>query len=170
LRYLPFFGNFLLDNAAAICYNIAKFEVWGGHDRAIRFECHRRAALKMSEANYPSVRNPTIPRGFPAAAAGADKLKKKKKSPVTELLKRLSAVAFVVWCVSSIVSTRSEISGRRSELEALRERAVLLELENEEFRNILYETDERAFMERIAIDVLGYAYPNERRFIDKTRS
>lgn len=32
------------------------------------------------------------------------------------------------------------------------------------------EDDERTYMERIAMEKLGYAYPDERRFYDTTRN
>ncbi|MCL2054851.1 MAG: hypothetical protein FWG90_10530 [Oscillospiraceae bacterium] len=98
------------------------------------------------------------------------KLKKKKSNPVGNFLKTMAAIAFIVWCAFSFVSTQSEIAGKRSELDALKERTYALEQENEEYLNILSEENERDFMERIAIDALGYAYPNERRFIDTTRN
>jgi hypothetical protein len=101
---------------------------------------------------------------------GARERETKKGAPVTNLLKKLAAAAFVVWCLASVVGVQSDISGRKDELNALREKVVVLERENEELRDILYEEDERAFMERIAVESLGYAYPNERRFIDKTRN
>ena len=100
----------------------------------------------------------------------AEKLKKKKSSPVINLLKTMAVFAFVIWCVFSYVITQSEIVGKKSELDALKERAAVLERENEEYSGILTEEDERAFMERIAVETLGYAYPNERRFIDTTRN
>ena len=55
-----------------------------------------------------------------------------------------------------------------AELQALVEEAELLEDANDEYQSMLSENDERAFMERYAVEVLDYAYPNERRFYDTT--
>ena len=40
--------------------------------------------------------------------------------------------------------------------------------QNDEYIRLLSADDEAAYMERIAIERLGYAYPNERRFISLT--
>jgi cell division protein FtsB len=110
-------------------------------------------------------RNYSAGRGYKAARRGG-----KKKYVPASVLKSAAVFAFVAWCLFSIVSAQSEMAGKKSELEALKEKTAAFELENEEYRSILSEEDERAFVERIAIDTLGYAYPNERRFVDKTRN
>ena len=102
------------------------------------------------------------------------KVKKNKKllkprrnnHPLLKLFGTLSGFAFVLYCISSIVLTQAEIAEKKQELAVLSEKAERLESENDEYQSILSEDDERAFMERYAIDVLGYAYPNERRFYD----
>ena len=59
---------------------------------------------------------------------------------------------------------------KKKKLSQLEEKAAQLEAENDEYASILAEDDERAYMEKIAIEVLGFAYPNERRFYDTTRN
>ena len=93
---------------------------------------------------------------------------KKKKHAVLSAMFTISGIAFVMYCLSSIVLTQAEISEKKQELAALTEKAERLEDENDEYQSILSEEDEREFMERYAIEVLGYAYPNERRFYDTT--
>ncbi|MBP1561183.1 MAG: hypothetical protein J6C96_08090 [Oscillospiraceae bacterium] len=96
-------------------------------------------------------------------------LKKKKQShPLLRLFITVSGLAFVVYCVSSIVLTQAEIAEKKQELDALIVEAELLEEANDGYQSILSEDDEAAFMERYAVEVLGYAYPNERRFYDTT--
>ena len=63
-----------------------------------------------------------------------------------------------------------EYNEKEAELEELKLIAEQLEAENAEYESILSEEDERTYMERIAIEKLGYAYPDERRFYDTTRS
>lgn len=94
--------------------------------------------------------------------------KKKQGSPLMKFVVTVTGFVFVVYCVSSIVLTQAEIAEKRQELDVLVEKAEKLEDENEEYQSILSEEDERAFMERYAVEVLGYAYPNERRFYDTT--
>lgn len=97
----------------------------------------------------------------------AKALKRKKSgSPFMRFIIAITGSVFVLYCAVSIVVTQAEIAEKRQELDALVEKAEKLEEENDEYRSILSEEDERTFMERYAVEVLGYAYPNERRFYD----
>ena len=93
---------------------------------------------------------------------------RRNNHPLLKLFGTISGFAFVLYCISSIVLTQAEIADKKQELAVLAEKAERLEAENDEYQSILSEEDEKAFMERYAIDVLGYAYPNERRFYDTT--
>ena len=83
-----------------------------------------------------------------------------------KLIVGIAGIAFVLYCVSSIVLTQAEIAEKKQELAVLSEKSEKLEQDNDEYQSILSEEDEAVFMERYAVDVLGYAYPNERRFYD----
>lgn len=103
----------------------------------------------------------------------ADAIRKKKlsrkgrqASPLMRLVITITSFVFVMYCVTSIVMTQAEIAEKKQELDVLEEKAEKLEEQNAEYLSILSEDDERAFMERYAVEVLGYAYPNERRFYD----
>lgn len=97
-------------------------------------------------------------------------LKKKKSNPLLGFIGRVSALAFVLYCVGSIVFTQYEIAQKQKELDKLEIKAEELEASNDEYQSILNEEDEQKYMERIAIEVLGYAYPTERRFYDTARN
>ena len=94
--------------------------------------------------------------------------KKKKRNPFSKLGITVTVMVFVVACVFEIISTQAEVAEKKRELDALVKEAEMLEDENDEYQSILSEEDERAFMERYAVEMLGYAYPNERRFYDTT--
>ena len=96
--------------------------------------------------------------------------RKKKGSPFSRFMASLAAVVFTIFCLGSFVVSNAEIYEKKQELAALKKKAAELEAENDKYSSILAEEDERAYMERIAVDVLGYAYPNERRFYDTTRN
>lgn len=96
--------------------------------------------------------------------------RKKRGSPASRFITSLAAVIFTVFCLGSFVLSNAEMYEKKQELEALKKKAAELEAKNDEYSSILAEEDERAYMERIAVDVLGYAYPNERRFYDTTRN
>ncbi len=92
--------------------------------------------------------------------------KNKSGSPLMRLVICVTGVVFVLYCAASIIITQAEIADKKQELAVLAEKAEKLTEENAEYQSILSEEDERAFMERYAVEVLGYAYPNERRFYD----
>lgn len=92
--------------------------------------------------------------------------KRKQGSPLMRFVIMVTGAVFVFYCLCSIVITQAEIAEKKQELDVLAEKAERLEEENAEYLSILSEEDERAFMERYAIEVLGYAYPSERRFYD----
>lgn len=80
----------------------------------------------------------------------------------------IAGFSFVLYCVFSIIMTQAEIAEKKQELALLVEKAERLEESNDEYESMLSEEDENIFMERYAVNVLGYAYPNERRFYDTT--
>lgn len=96
--------------------------------------------------------------------------RKKNGGPFMRGLVSLAGAAMLVYSVCSFVSTEADIAEKKKKLAQLEEKAAMLEAENEEYASILAEDDERAYMEKIAIEVLGFAYPNERRFYDTTRN
>ncbi len=104
-------------------------------------------------------------------AHGGYKLKKEKKpNPVLKLFMLAAAIAGACYCAFSIVSDRVDIAEKQEVLRQLRQQEEELRAENAGYESIIGEEDERAYMERIATEVLGYAYPSERRFYDTTRS
>lgn len=80
------------------------------------------------------------------------------------------ALVLIAACLVTIVSEKVELGEKQAELEILVQQAAALEAENASYQSILSEEDERTYMERIASEKLGYAYPDERRFYDTTRS
>ena len=94
--------------------------------------------------------------------------KKKQSNPFMKFIITVTGAVFVFACIVEIIATQAEIADKKHELQALVEEAELLEDANDEYQSMLSENDERAFMERYAVEVLDYAYPNERRFYDTT--
>jgi cell division protein FtsB len=98
--------------------------------------------------------------------------KTKNKTPKTKLgfpLKMLifiAGTALVLFCLWKFISAQADLEERQQQLLLLQEKAQALAEENAEYESILSETDERTYIERIAVEVLGFAYPNERRFYD----
>ena len=108
-----------------------------------------------------------------AARAALKKAYNKKYRQGSGLLGKAGIVVsllLIIACGDSIFSDMLEYNEKEAELEELKLVAAQLEAENAEYESILNEEDERTYMERIAIEKLGYAYPEERRFYDTTRS
>ncbi len=96
--------------------------------------------------------------------------KKRREKGVSRFFINLAIIAIVVFGSINVISDKIEINSQKKELAELEEEALELEMENATYEAILTQEDERAYMEKIAIDELGYAYPDEVRFYDTTRS
>lgn len=105
-----------------------------------------------------------------AALRRAYKKKMRRKRTAISYIGIPVALVLIVACLISIVSDKVELSVKQQELAVLYGRAEELEAENAGYASILDEEDERTYMERIAAENLGYAYPNERRFYDTSRN
>jgi cell division protein FtsB len=91
---------------------------------------------------------------------------KTKLSFPHKLLIFLAGTALVMYCLWKFISAQADLEEKRQELFILQQKAEALTEENAEYESILSETDERTYIERIAVEVLGFAYPNERRYYD----
>lgn len=72
-------------------------------------------------------------------------------------------------CVFSIISSLTTLKQKREELAEIEAATVIAQTENQELMRILEDDDMRAYMEKVAIEDMNYAYPNERRFYDASR-
>jgi cell division protein FtsB len=91
---------------------------------------------------------------------------KHKNGFILNSLILFTTLSIAVFSIGVFVVRQAEIEEKRIELEGLIAETREYEKLNSEYESILGETDKRAYIERIAGEVLGYAYPNERRFYD----
>ena len=63
-----------------------------------------------------------------------------------------------------IISQQAQIAQLRKESDAINKKITAAKQLNDEYTRLLSSDDEAEYMEKIAIEKLGYAYPNERRF------
>lgn len=95
----------------------------------------------------------------------SEKAKKKKEgSGLFGPLAMFAAFILVVYSIITIISQQVQIAQlkqQKSEINAQMNEARQL---NDEYTRLLASEDESEYMERIAVEKLGYAYPNERRF------
>lgn len=97
-----------------------------------------------------------------AAAAAA---KRKKSSPALfRPLGWFAGFCLIVYSVIVIISQQVQIVQLKQQKQEISDMISEARQLNDEYTRLLASDDESAYMEKIAIEKLGYAYPNERRF------
>lgn len=86
------------------------------------------------------------------------------------LLSKLIIIAVIIGCIVSIIVTQSDISQMQKKLDSIVSRTEEVEADNAELQRTLDEDDINAYMEKLAIEKMNYAYPNERRYYDTSRN
>jgi cell division protein FtsB len=92
-------------------------------------------------------------------------VKKNKRSIPLAMLFAVAAVFLIIYCVAEFISIQAQIEEKHAELSDLENKKNELIINNAELEGILGETDERLYIEKVAVEN-GYAYPNERRYYD----
>ena len=100
----------------------------------------------------------------------AVKSKKLKKRGLFRLISVLVIAAVVIGCIVSFIITQANLSEMRAELRSIQTKTEEVEAENVELQRILDDDDMNAYMEKLAIEEMNYAYPNERRYYDTSRN
>ena len=97
-------------------------------------------------------------------AAAAAARRKKASSPVIKPVFGFAAFCLVVYSVITIISQQVQIAQYKQQKQEINEQITEARMLKDEYTRLLASNDESAYMEKIAIEKLGYAYPNERRF------
>ena len=97
--------------------------------------------------------------------SGGGRVKKirEKKSLISYVFGAI-VVFLVLYAIIAIVTQQAMIAAEEENLAKLREEITKAQQINDEYSRILSSEDERAYMERIAIERMGYGYPGEKRF------
>ena len=99
--------------------------------------------------------------------------KKKRKSGRKSLfnggLVKLVITSVIIGCGVLIVTTEKDCSEKEKELSAIQAEIDSYEAENTELQRVLESDDISSYMEKVAVEERGYAYPDERRFYDTSR-
>ena len=85
------------------------------------------------------------------------------------MLTKIAGVALVMSCVIVLVILQTDCAEKEADLVKINEKISVLEGENEEIKRVLDNTDVSSYMEQVALEEQGYAYPDERRFYDTSR-
>lgn len=97
------------------------------------------------------------------------KQKRNKKGLFNRGLVKLAAGALIIGCAALIITTERDCSDKEKELLAVQNKIDKYEADNMELQRVLENEDMSAYMEKVAIEERGYAYPDERRFYDTSR-
>ena len=98
---------------------------------------------------------------------------KKKKKEEKDVLKGVTvtiAVITVLACFGSIISTQATLTEKREELRELEMKTEEMRSQNEEYQRLFNADDINSYKEKLAIENMNYAYPNEIRFYDTSRN
>ncbi|MDD5947526.1 MAG: hypothetical protein PUC41_07005 [Oscillospiraceae bacterium] len=95
--------------------------------------------------------------------------KERRRALIKSVVGVVAGGAFAVVCLISMIGSFSTLQQKSRELDEIKAATAVEEAENAELLRILEDDDMRAYMEKVAIEELNYAYPNERRFYDASR-
>lgn len=95
---------------------------------------------------------------------------KPKRKSLFSFISKFITIAAVIRCFASIIITQSNRAEMQKELNSINKKAEEIEAENVELQRILEDDDMDAYMEKLAIEKMNYAYPDERRYYDTSRN
>lgn len=97
------------------------------------------------------------------------KAKTEKKGLFNRGLLKVAVSVAVLGCAVLIFTTERDCYSKKSEIAALQTQVDAYNAENAELQRILDSDDISEYMEKIAQEEYGYAYPDERRFYETSR-
>lgn len=92
-----------------------------------------------------------------------------KKRLFNRGLVKLAAVSVIIGCGVLIVTTEKDCAEKEKELSKIQAEIDSYNEENTELQRVLESDDISSYMEKVAVEERGYAYPDERRFYDTSR-
>ncbi len=95
---------------------------------------------------------------------------KKHRKTRKSFMMRLCVFGFAGYLVVTLIQLQVEISQRQKELEEVKQQVEEQRIENKELERILMSDSDEKYIERIAREKLGFAYPDERVLIDVSGS
>lgn len=89
---------------------------------------------------------------------------------IFRVIQRTAAAAAIIGCTVLIISVQSNIAEKNAELQTIKAQISEYEAKNEDLARILNSGDTDRYMEKLAREDYGYAYPDEFRFYDTSRN
>ncbi|MBE6853382.1 MAG: hypothetical protein E7505_07880 [Ruminococcus sp.] len=96
--------------------------------------------------------------------------KKGDKKNFLKFCTRTIVIVTVLACFASIIATQASLAEKREELHQLEIKTEEIKSQNEEYQNLFNDDQINEYKEKLAIENMNYAYPNEIRFYDTSRN
>ena len=103
------------------------------------------------------------------AKVSLKKNKQTKKGLFNRKLVYAAVTVSVIVCTVLFITTSRDCRVKNNEAKLIEEQIKDYEKENEELQKILDSDDISGYMEKVALEKYGYAYPDERRFYETSR-
>lgn len=85
------------------------------------------------------------------------------------LLIQIAMILFILFAVISIIRVQNNIVEKKQELAQIEENIEIMKARNAELSDIIEADDIGRYMEKLAVEQNGYAYPDEKRYYDTSR-
>lgn len=95
--------------------------------------------------------------------------RRKNKGLFNSLLVKFSAALIIIGCGALIITTETDCAEKEKELVLIQEKIDAFNAENMDLQRDLDSDDMSGYMEKVALEEHGYAYPDELRFYDTSR-
>lgn len=96
--------------------------------------------------------------------------KQKKKKSITSIALKVAVAVLGVYLLVSFVDGQMKVASMQAQQNTVQAQIDAKAAENEELSEILESGDDNAYIERIARQKLGYAWPDEKVYIDITQN
>lgn len=96
--------------------------------------------------------------------------KPKRTRFLYKFIMRAAVVAAIIGCTVTVVSIQSNIAQKQTELHQIQTQVENMQADNADLKRIIDSGDIDAYMEKLAREDYGYAYPDEFRFYDTSRN
>ncbi len=85
-------------------------------------------------------------------------------------LLRIALVLVIGACTAGFITTQNSIEEKKRELAELNNKIDAVTAQNEELASLIKSDDIGRYMEKLAVENDGYAYPDERRYYDTSHN
>ncbi|MBR6045560.1 MAG: septum formation initiator family protein [Ruminococcus sp.] len=93
-----------------------------------------------------------------------DAVSVKPRKRLGHVIAFVAIFCLIIYSIFTVISQQAQIVSLKKQSDELSAQITEQEQKNDEYNRLLSTGDEAEYMKRVAVEQLGYAYPNERRF------